>query len=170
MHGYGGYASSLLFRGIIAELRQKFHLSQCSNLASHLSRFRLGKGYHVTGMIHRSALSDVIGERLSWLGILGQIELVDGDLLGLYSLVRLMRHHKLKSLQSRHPEFCRNLLATSRFSPAKPPASAPTMLWKLCGSPTPGPLLRGFLLRNVRKNLGGETVRNQPLLHRRSAR
>jgi GDPmannose 4,6-dehydratase len=45
-------------------------------------------------MIRRSASSDVMGERLRWLGILNQIELVDGDLIDLSSLVRLMAAHK----------------------------------------------------------------------------
>jgi GDPmannose 4,6-dehydratase len=61
---------------------------------AYLSEFLLGKGYHVTGMIRRSASSDVIGERLRWLGILDRIELVDGDLLDLSSLVRLMSDHR----------------------------------------------------------------------------
>ena len=61
---------------------------------AYLSKFLLAKGYHVIGMIRRSASSDVIGERLRWLGILGQIELVDGDLLDLSSLVRLMHQHQ----------------------------------------------------------------------------
>jgi GDPmannose 4,6-dehydratase len=61
---------------------------------AYLSQFLLGKGYHVTGMIRRSASSDVMGERLRWLGILDQVELVDGDLLDLSSLVRLLSDHK----------------------------------------------------------------------------
>ncbi len=61
---------------------------------AYLSQFLLSKGYHVTGMIRRSASSDVIGERLRWLGILDDIELVDGDLLDLSSLVRLLSAHK----------------------------------------------------------------------------
>jgi GDPmannose 4,6-dehydratase len=61
---------------------------------AYLSQFLLGKGYHITGMIRRSASSDVMGERLRWLGILGDVELVDGDLLDLSSLVRLLSDHK----------------------------------------------------------------------------
>ncbi|HQT39437.1 MAG TPA: GDP-mannose 4,6-dehydratase [Acidocella sp.] len=61
---------------------------------AYLSKFLLGKGYHVIGMIRRSASSDMIGERLRWLGILDQIELVDGDLIDLSSLIRLMGAHK----------------------------------------------------------------------------
>ncbi len=61
---------------------------------AYLSQFLLAKGYHVTGMIRRSASSDVIGERLRWLGIINDIELVDGDLLDLSSMVRLLAAHK----------------------------------------------------------------------------
>jgi GDPmannose 4,6-dehydratase len=61
---------------------------------AYLAQFLLAKGYHVTGMIRRSASSDVIGERLRWLGILDEIELVDGDLLDLSSLVRILSTHK----------------------------------------------------------------------------
>jgi GDPmannose 4,6-dehydratase len=61
---------------------------------AYLSQLLLSKGYHVIGMIRRSASSDVMGERLRWLGILEQIELVDGDLVDLSSLVRLMAAHK----------------------------------------------------------------------------
>jgi len=61
---------------------------------AYLSDFLLKKGYHVIGMIRRSASSDVIGERLRWLGILDQIEFADGDLLDLSSLVRVVSDHK----------------------------------------------------------------------------
>jgi GDPmannose 4,6-dehydratase len=58
---------------------------------AYLSRFLLDKGYRVVGMIRRSASSDVIGERLRWLGVIDKIELVDGNLTDLSSLIRLMQ-------------------------------------------------------------------------------
>jgi GDPmannose 4,6-dehydratase len=61
---------------------------------AYLSQLLLAKGYHVVGMIRRSASSDMLGERLRWLGILDQIEMVDGDLIDLSSLVRIMATHK----------------------------------------------------------------------------
>jgi len=61
---------------------------------AYLSQFLLNKGYHVTGMIRRSASADMLGERLRWLGILDEIELLDGDLNDLSSLIRLMADHK----------------------------------------------------------------------------
>jgi GDPmannose 4,6-dehydratase len=61
---------------------------------AYLSALLLGKGYRVIGMIRRSASSDVIGERLRWLGVLDQIELVDGNMTDLSSLIRLLAEHK----------------------------------------------------------------------------
>jgi GDPmannose 4,6-dehydratase len=61
---------------------------------AYLAKFLLEKGYHVTGMIRRSASSDMMGERLRWLGILEQVELLDGDLNDLASLMRLLADHR----------------------------------------------------------------------------
>jgi GDPmannose 4,6-dehydratase len=58
---------------------------------AYLSQFLLQKGYRVIGMMRRSASSDMVGERLRWLGILDRIELVDGNLADLSSLIRLMQ-------------------------------------------------------------------------------
>ena len=59
-------------------------------LAQHLLRH----GYRVIGLMRRSASSDVIGERLRWLGVLGDVELVDGNLTDLSSLIRILQEHK----------------------------------------------------------------------------
>ena len=61
---------------------------------AYLSQLLLGKGYRVVGMMRRSASSDVIGERLRWLGILKDVELVDGNLTDLSSLIRVLTVHK----------------------------------------------------------------------------
>jgi GDPmannose 4,6-dehydratase len=58
---------------------------------AYLAQLMLEKGYRVIGMLRRSASSDVVGERLRWLGILQEVELVDGDLLDLSSLIRLVQ-------------------------------------------------------------------------------
>src|SRR3978361_824466 len=44
----------------------------------YLAQLLLGKGYRVVGLLRRSASSDVMGERLRWLGILDRIEIVEG--------------------------------------------------------------------------------------------
>jgi len=75
-------------------LKKAFITGVTGQDGAYLSKFLLDMGYHVVGMKRRSASSDVMGERLRWLGILDKIELVDGDLADLSSLVRLMTDHK----------------------------------------------------------------------------
>ena len=58
---------------------------------AYLAQLLLGKGYRVVGLIRRSASADVIGERLRWLGIIDQLELVDGNLIDLSSLIRVVQ-------------------------------------------------------------------------------
>ena len=61
---------------------------------AYLSQLLLGKGYRVVGLMRRSASSDVIGERLRWLGILKDVELVDANLTDLSSLIRVISTYK----------------------------------------------------------------------------
>jgi len=61
---------------------------------AYLAQLLLGKGYRVLGLMRRSASSDIIGERLRWLGILQDVELLDGNLIDMSSLVRIMRDHE----------------------------------------------------------------------------
>jgi GDPmannose 4,6-dehydratase len=61
---------------------------------AYLSQFLLQKGYRVIGMISRSASSDVVGGRLAWLGILDKVELVDGNLVDLSSMIRLLQTYE----------------------------------------------------------------------------
>lgn len=72
---------------------------------AYLARLLLQKGYRVAGLMRRSASADVIGERLRWLGILNDIELLDGNLTDLSSLIRLV--------QSLRPDEVYNLGAQS---------------------------------------------------------
>ncbi len=57
---------------------------------AYLSQFLLDKGYRVVGLLRRSASSDVIGERLRWLGIERDVELRGGDLNDLSSIARVI--------------------------------------------------------------------------------
>jgi GDPmannose 4,6-dehydratase len=61
---------------------------------AYLSQLMLEKGYRVVGMMRRSASSDTVGERLRWLGILNEVELVDGNLIDLSSLIRLLQTYQ----------------------------------------------------------------------------
>ena len=58
---------------------------------AYLSHFLLDKGYRVVGLLRRSSSSDLVGERLRWLGVLDRVELMDADLLDLSSLIRIMQ-------------------------------------------------------------------------------
>ena len=57
---------------------------------AYLSQFLLGKGYDVHGLLRRSASADVVGERLRWLGVLDRVNLHDGNLSDLSSLIRII--------------------------------------------------------------------------------
>jgi GDPmannose 4,6-dehydratase len=61
---------------------------------AYLAQLLLKRGYEVVGLMRRSASADVIGERLRWLGILPHVQLVDGNLTDLSSLIRIIQDHK----------------------------------------------------------------------------
>ena len=61
---------------------------------AYLAQLLLNRGYTVIGLMRRSASSDVIGERLRWLGVLDHVQLVDGNLTDLSSLIRILQTHK----------------------------------------------------------------------------
>jgi GDPmannose 4,6-dehydratase len=58
---------------------------------AYLSQLLLDKGYEVFGMARRSSSSDVVDERLRWLGISGKVHIVDGNLIDLSALLRVMQ-------------------------------------------------------------------------------
>lgn len=57
---------------------------------AYLSKLLLQKGYRVVGLLRRSASADVVGERLNWLGVRDEVELVDGNITDLSSLIRII--------------------------------------------------------------------------------
>jgi len=61
---------------------------------AYLAKFLLNQGYRVVGLLRRSASSDMMVERLRWLGVAGQVEMADGDLLDLSSLIRVLQFVK----------------------------------------------------------------------------
>jgi GDPmannose 4,6-dehydratase len=61
---------------------------------AYLAEFLLGKGYEVFGLLRRSASAEVIGERLRWLGIVDRVRLIDGDVVDLSSVIRIMESVK----------------------------------------------------------------------------
>ena len=72
---------------------------------AYLAQHLLGEGYRVVGLMRRSASSDVIGERLRWLGVLNDVELHDGNLTDLSSLIRM--------IEQQQPDEIYNLAAQS---------------------------------------------------------
>jgi GDPmannose 4,6-dehydratase len=72
---------------------------------AYLSRLLLRENYRVIGMMRRSASADVVGERLRWLGILNEVELVEGNVVDLSSMIRI--------LQTYEPDEIYNLAAQS---------------------------------------------------------
>ena len=61
---------------------------------AYLSKFLLEKGYSVTGVVRRSSHSGVDDHRLRWLGVSDFVELRDGDLADLSSLMRIVQDVK----------------------------------------------------------------------------
>ncbi|MBV9783076.1 MAG: GDP-mannose 4,6-dehydratase [Acidisphaera sp.] len=58
---------------------------------AYLSQLLLSKGYRVVGLLRRSASSDVVGERLRWLGVIEEVEFADGNMADLSSLIRVVQ-------------------------------------------------------------------------------
>jgi GDPmannose 4,6-dehydratase len=58
---------------------------------AYLSQLLLGKGYEVFGLLRRSSSSELMADRLRWLGILDQVQLFDGDLADISSLLRAIQ-------------------------------------------------------------------------------
>jgi GDPmannose 4,6-dehydratase len=72
---------------------------------AYLAELLLKKGYSVTGIVRRSSHAGVDDHRLRWLGIDRSVELCDGDLADLSSLIRI--------LQAAQPDEVYNLGAQS---------------------------------------------------------
>jgi GDPmannose 4,6-dehydratase len=58
---------------------------------AYLAQFLLSKDYDVFGVVRRSSHSGVHDHRLRWLNILNEVHLLDGDLLDLSSLTRIVQ-------------------------------------------------------------------------------
>lgn len=72
---------------------------------AYLAQFLLGKGYEVFGLLRRSASSNLMGERLRWLGVEQEVRMLDGDIADLSSLLRVV--------QDSQPDEVYNLAAQS---------------------------------------------------------
>lgn len=61
---------------------------------AYLSQLLLNEGYEVYGVVRRSSHLGVADHRLRWLGIADQVQMIDGNLSDLSSLIRIMRDVK----------------------------------------------------------------------------
>jgi GDPmannose 4,6-dehydratase len=61
---------------------------------AYLAALLLGKGYEVYGLLHRHGGSEAVSERLRRLGCAGDVRMVDGNLIDLSSLIRLLEKVK----------------------------------------------------------------------------
>ncbi|BBU64156.1 GDP-mannose 4,6-dehydratase (plasmid) [Methylosinus sp. C49] len=61
---------------------------------AYLAQLLLGKGYEVYGVIRRSSHRGVEDHRLRWLGVANDVQLLDGDLGDLSSLLRIVQEVK----------------------------------------------------------------------------
>ncbi|HXQ17724.1 MAG TPA: GDP-mannose 4,6-dehydratase [Caulobacteraceae bacterium] len=58
---------------------------------AYLSQLLLSKGYEVHGLVRRSSSADVVDARLVWLGIRDKVQLHDGNLTDLASIIRILQ-------------------------------------------------------------------------------
>lgn len=72
---------------------------------AYLSALLLEKGYRVTGIVRRSSHGGIADHRMRWLNIADRVDLVDGNLLDLSCLIRIM--------QEAQPDEVYNLAAQS---------------------------------------------------------
>jgi GDPmannose 4,6-dehydratase len=61
---------------------------------AYLSQFLLRKDYEVFGIRRRSSASEMMDTKLRWLGIRGDVCLLDGDITDLSSIIRIVRDVK----------------------------------------------------------------------------
>jgi GDPmannose 4,6-dehydratase len=57
---------------------------------AYLSEFLLEKGYEVFGMVRRSSHLGIADHRLRWLGVADRVNIVDGNMIDLSSLMRIV--------------------------------------------------------------------------------
>lgn len=58
---------------------------------AYLAELLAGKGYEVFGIVRRTSTGGIHDGRLRWLGVLDRVKLIDGDLIDLSSLIRIVK-------------------------------------------------------------------------------
>ena len=116
------------------------------------------RGYKVVGLLRRSASADVIGERLRWLGILDDVELVDGNLTDLSSLIRVVQQHQPgRGLQPRRTKLRRRFLAAAAADRHGHRHRRRQHAGGGADRPAGGALLSGVLVGDVRPDPGARS-------------
>jgi GDPmannose 4,6-dehydratase len=80
----------MLFSQVRArEMRRALITGITGQDGAYLSKFLLGKGYEVHGLMRGRAFADVVNARLKWIGVANQIVLHEGNLTDLSGLLRV---------------------------------------------------------------------------------
>jgi GDPmannose 4,6-dehydratase len=85
---------SFAYSKVKADMKRALITGITGQDGAYLAQFLLESGYEVYGLLRRSASADVIDARLRWLGISGQVRMLDGDLVDLSSVLRILREVK----------------------------------------------------------------------------
>jgi hypothetical protein len=81
---------------------------------AYLSNLLLEHGYEVYGLVRRSSTSEVNGTRLRWLGVIDDVNLFDGDLTDLGSLIRIIGDVQPREIYNlRRAILCEVVMATA---------------------------------------------------------
>ena len=92
----GGIECYALFRLWVSRVMNKQALITgiTGQDGSYLAKLLLQKGYRVFGLVRRSSTAENNELRLKWLGIAQDVQLIDGDITDLPSLVRAVQEAK----------------------------------------------------------------------------
>jgi len=78
---------------------------------AYLSEFLLDKGYEVYGVVRRSSHLGIADHRLRWLGIAERVKIVDGNMIDLSSLLRIVERVQPSDAQRAGLEDLKNAAA-----------------------------------------------------------
>jgi GDP-mannose 4,6 dehydratase len=129
---------------------------------AYLAQLLLQKGYRVLGLLRRSASAEIIGERLRWLGIERDVEMRDGDLIDVSSVMRV--------LSDTTPDEIYNLAAPAATYRNRDRDGRCAYAGSASDGSSPRPLLPGLVIGNVRESTGGSAERTDSFLPAQSLR
>ncbi len=101
---------------------------------AYLAQLLLEKGYRVVGLLRRSASADVVGNKLRWLGVYDDVEMKDGDLRDLSSLIRIVQQAMPDEVYNLAAQASSRRPGSSLCSPAKLPGWEQPACLRHCAS------------------------------------